>query len=310
MIHRVLFATDFSRDTLHARAYAAYWASTFGAPLKVLHVIQIYPMVVAPMADTVMVTSIQNEVSRRLEELVGELGRCGVQATGMQVCGIPSEEVAKAAGADGADLIVLGTRGLTGLEHVLLGSTAERVVKGAPCPVMTVRAASVAPSHERPIAIKHILVPIDFSDCSLDAVEYAIPLAKRFEASMTVLHVLEWASVGSDFGVAELAERTTLRKDADARVSDLAAVIRTQGVSVETVIRGGGAPADFVLECAGKRGADLIIMGTHGRRGLSRLFIGSEAEGVLRQATCPVITVKSPKFSPEHRRALTTAERS
>lgn len=86
-------------------------------------------------------------------------------------------------------------------------------------------------------------------------------------------------------------------KDTEARVSDLAAVIRAQGVSVETVIRGGGAPADFVLEGAGKLGADLIIMGTHGRRGLSRMFIGSEAEGVLREATCPVITVKSPKFT-------------
>lgn len=315
MIQRILFATDFSVGTLPARAYAAYWTSTFGAELKVLHVFETYPVLAAypmapnPMADTPMIESMQSEVSRRLDQLANELGRCGVRATSMQVRGIPSEEVIKAADADRADLIVLGTRGRTGLEHILLGSTAERVVKGAPCPVMTVRSALVAPSHDRPIAIKHILVPIDFSDCSLDALEYAIPLAKRFEAPVTIVHVLEWASVGVDFSVVDLAEGTKVRKETETRLSDLAAVIRAQGLSVETVIRSGGAPADFVLECAGERGADLIIMGTHGRRGLSRLLVGSVAEGVLRQAACPVMTVKTPKFSPEHQRVLATAGR-
>lgn len=315
MVQRILFATDFSLGALPARAYAAYWASTFGAELKVVHVFEAYPVLEAypmapnPMADTPVIKSIQNEVSRRLDQLANELGRCGVRASSMQVHGVPSEEVIKEAGADGTDLIVLGTQGRTGLEHILIGSTAERVVKGAPCPVMTVRSALVPPSHDRPIAIKHILVPIDFSDCSLDALEYAILLAKHFEASVTILHVLEWASVGLDFSVVDLAEGTRVRKETETRLLDLAAMIRAQDLSVATVIRGGGAPADFVLECAGERGADLIIMGTHGRRGLSRLFIGSEAEGVLRQAACPVITIKSPKFSPGHRRVLTAAGR-
>jgi nucleotide-binding universal stress UspA family protein len=301
MVHRILFATDFSTSTVHARAYAAYWAYSFGAELKVLHVLEMHPTVIYPMADARIIESAENEISRQLDQITSDLGRCGVRATGMQACGIPSEEVVKAAGKEAADFIVLGTRGRTGLAHILLGSTAARVVRGAPCPVMTVHSASTPPSHDIPIAIKHILVPIDFSDCSLDALEYAIPLAKRFEASVTILHVLEWVSVGLDFSVAELAEAATVRKQTESRVLEFAAVIRAQGLAAEAVIRGGGAPADFVLACAGERGADMIIMGTHGRRGLSRLFIGSVAEAVLRQTECPVITVKSPRFGPGHR---------
>jgi nucleotide-binding universal stress UspA family protein len=309
MFHRVIFATDFSRGALRAQAYAAHWAHSFGAELKVLHVLEMHPTVIYPMADARIIESAENEISRQLDQITNDLGRCGVRATGMKACGIPSEEVVKAAGKEAADFIVLGTQGRTGLAHILLGSTAERVVRGAPCPVMTVHSASTSPSHEMPIAIKHILVPIDFSDCSLDALEYAIPLAKRFEASVTILHVLEWVSVGLDFSVAELAERTRVRKDTESRVLECAAVIRAQGLAAEAVIRGGGAPVDFVLECAGERGADMIIMGTHGRRGLSRLFIGSVAEAVLRQTACPVITLKSPKFAPGYQRVLTAVGR-
>jgi nucleotide-binding universal stress UspA family protein len=230
-----------------------------------------------------------------------------VQATNWQALGIASEQLIDAARKEAVDLIVVGTQGRTGLEHILLGSTAERVMKGAPCPVMTVRSIGAAPSHDTPITIKQILAPTDLSDCSLDALEYTIQLAKQFKASVTILHVLEWVSVGLDFSAAEVAEGGRVRRETELRIVALADLIRAQGLRAEAVIRGGGAPADFVLELAGERGADLIVMGTHGRRGLSRLLIGSVSEGVLRQAACPVITVKSPKFAPGHHRVLTTA---
>ena len=307
MIHRILWATDFSAGSQHAQAYAAFLAHAYGAELKIIHVFEIYPSTLSadPGADPLLLEPIRNEISRTLDELAADAGRCGVQATSLHALGIASEQVIETARKEAVDLVILGTHGRTGLEHVLLGSTAERVVKGAPCPVMTVRSVGTAPTHETPISIKRILAPIDFSDCSLDALEYAIQIAKRLEAAVTILHVLEWASVGLDFSVAEVAESGRVRRDTESRVAGLADLVRTQGLTADAMIRGGGAPADFVLELAGERGVDLIVMGTHGRRGLSRLLLGSVAERVLRRAACPVITVKSPKFSPGHRRVMT-----
>jgi hypothetical protein len=90
--------------------------------------------------------------------------------------GIPSEEVLTAAQTEGTELIVVGTRGKTGLEHILLGSTAERIIRRAPCPVLTVpmdaQRAEGSSNTEKPSPTpKRILVPVDFSDCSLDAFE-------------------------------------------------------------------------------------------------------------------------------------------
>ncbi|MGH7233560.1 MAG: universal stress protein [Nitrospiraceae bacterium] len=312
MLHRILFATDFSQGARHAQAYAAFLAHAYSAELTIIHVFEIYPsaLYADPWSNPLLLEPLRDEISRNLDELAANVRRCGVQATNAHVIGIASEQLIETARNEAVDLIIVGTQGRTGLEHVLLGSTAERVVKGAPCPVMTVRSSGPAPSHDTPITIKRIVAPTDFSDCSLDALEYTIQMAKRFEASVTIVHVLEWASVGLDFSVAEVAEGGKVRKETERRIAELADVIRTQGLTAESVIRGGGAPADFVLELARERGADLIVMGTHGRRGLSRLLAGSVAEGVLRRSPCPVITVKSPKFSPGHRRVLNAAGRA
>ena len=84
--------------------------------------------------------------------------------------GIPSEEIRKAAESEDSDLIVVGTRGKTGLAHVLLGSTAERLIRTAPCPVLAVRMEQSC--EHRAVVLDRLLVPIDGSDCSLDALEY------------------------------------------------------------------------------------------------------------------------------------------
>ena len=109
--------------------------------------------------------------------------------------GIPSEEVITAARAEDSDLIVVGTRGKTGLAHVLLGSTDERVIRGAPCPVLAVRTESADNEDEgvlsRPVTLERILVPVDFSDRSLDALEYAVVVAQQAKASLMLLYVLE-----------------------------------------------------------------------------------------------------------------------
>jgi nucleotide-binding universal stress UspA family protein len=220
--------------------------------------------------------------------------------------GIPSEEVLAAAEAEDTDLIVVGTRGKTGLEHVVLGSTAERIIRTAPCPVLAVPAETQKAEGGRgvpnlSIALERILVPVDFSDCSLDALEYAVLVAQRAKAAVKLLHVLEPVSYGLDFTLLHVTKREQMREAVNGRLSALVSALTSAQVTSEFLVR-GGLPADSILETARAQPADMIVMGTHGRRGLSHAFCGSVAESVLRKARCPVLTVRSPKFHASHRR--------
>jgi nucleotide-binding universal stress UspA family protein len=214
--------------------------------------------------------------------------------------GIPSVQICAAATDYHADVIVMGTHGRTGLEHILLGSTAERVLTMAPCPVLTVRKPKGSEGrHTRgPIKFAHVTAPIDFSDCSVDALEYGIQMVRDFGASLTLLHVLEPVAYGDDGTLGRAAEPDQLDERIDSQLRAYVNAIQSAGVPVREAIR-GGVPADSILEFARASACDLIIMGTHGRRGISHVLRGSVAEAVLRRAPCPVLAVKSLKLTSD-----------
>ncbi|HET7058606.1 MAG TPA: universal stress protein [Nitrospiraceae bacterium] len=305
-LNRILFATDFSEGAARAQATAFFLASACRARLEFLHVFEYQPDAFpANVINDQVIDEIRAGVGRQLDELVSRATEQGLSASARQCMGIASEQIIEAATPLEADLIIVGTHGRTGLEHILLGSTAERVVKGAPCPVLTVRAGRSMEAAE-PIRICRILAPIDFSDCSLDALEYAVQVAKQFTAAVTLLHVMEWRTIGLNFSLADLAEGHKAREQVQCRVAELTNLFRSQGIEATYAIRGID-PADTIVDYALDQRVDLIIMGTHGRRGISRALAGSVAEAVLRRSHCPVLTVKSPKFRPDHGRVLTTA---
>ena len=308
MIKRILLATDFSRWAKRAEDYACALACSWRASLTVLSVAEFppglnpdYPVNQQYLADLL------KHASSQLVDLKGRAERRGIAVTTRVATGIPSEEVITAARAEDSDLIVVGTRGKTGLEHVLLGSTAERVIRGAPCPVLTVRMEPADNEDDgvlsRLVTLERILVPVDFSDCSLDALEYAVVVAQQSKASLMLLHVLEPVSYGLDFTLSHIRTREQVRESWTKRLEDLASSHQHSNVPVESRLR-GGLPADSILDSAQTLPCDLIIMGTHGRRGISHTISGSVAEAVLRKSLCPVLTVRSPKFGPGHRQAI------
>ena len=244
---------------------------------------------------------LMKRASSQLDDLKGRAEPRGIAITTRMATGIPSEEVIAAARAEGSDLIVVGTRGKTGLAHILLGSTAERVIRGAPCPVLAVRTEPADNEDEsalsRSVTLERILVPVDFSDCSLDALKYAVVVAKQAQASLMLLHVLEPVSYGLDFTLGQSRARHLEVETWTKRLEELAATHQHPDMVVESRLR-GGVPADSILDAAKTLPCDLIVMGTHGRRGISHTISGSVAEAVLRKAHCPVIAVRSQKFGP------------
>ena len=147
------------------------------------------------------------------------------------------------------------------------------------------------------------MAPVDFSSPSLDAVQYAIQVANHFGAKVTLLHVLEPIYYGAELGLQSVETEWQKWVHRRAQLGQLIGLICAIGLAAATILR-GGVPADSIIDYAKEEGCDLIVMGTHGRRGWSRLRFGSVAEAVLRQAPCPVLAVKSPKFAPGHRRVL------
>ncbi|HEV3240879.1 MAG TPA: universal stress protein [Casimicrobiaceae bacterium] len=158
---------------------------------------------------------------------------------------------------------------------------------------------------------RRILVPIDGSPTSNRGLDEAIGLASDQKAKICLLHVIDELvlSAGADGMVCLPSSYVdefirALRADGKALLAHAEARVRKRGIAVESVLQEtvGKPVADLIIKQAKKWDADLIVLGTHGRRGLSRVFMGSDAETVVRETTLPVLLVRSP-VSPRKRRA-------
>jgi len=269
-ITHLLLATDFSNWARRAEEYACVLAATWRIPLTVMTVLEFPPGMDPDYAvNKQYLTDRMHDASNRLAEFKERTRRRGIVTT----------------------------------THIALGSTAERVIRSAPCPVLAIPAPKDDRSTEESISLKRILVPTDLSDCSLDAVEYAAVVAVQSQASVELLHVLEPVYYGIDFAFEHADEREKKRKRVAQALEDLSANLSKAGVATKTCIR-GGMPSDTILEYLKTSASDLIIMGTHGRRGLSHLLAGSVTEAVLRRGTCPVLAVRNLPFGDSARRMI------
>ena len=142
--------------------------------------------------------------------------------------------------------------------------------------------------------IQKILVPVDFSQCSEHALDYAVELADKLGASVHVLSVIGIPS----YGVPELGVGITATM-MDNMIADnqaaLDALARPRKLDSKNLLIRAGDARDVILQTVEELGADLIVMGTHGRRGISRALLGSVAEMVVRTAAVPVLTVRGRK---------------
>jgi len=190
-----------------------------------------------------------------------------------------------------ADLVVVGSHGTTGFEHVMLGSIAERVLRTCPAPVLTVPPRATVTSR---LPMKRVLCPVDFSEPAKAAVRVALSIAQEGDAEITILHVadvprdepLTTRPIATPEFYAEY--EAAAREQLDALLADGAG----DWCRPRTLIRHGKAYREILAEAAASS-ADLIVIGVHGRNPLDLMLFGSTTNQVVRRATCPVLTVRS-----------------
>jgi nucleotide-binding universal stress UspA family protein len=141
-----------------------------------------------------------------------------------------------------------------------------------------------------------ILVPVDFSEGSHAALDYAVDLAAKLEAKLYILHVVALPGLGVPELGAALAPSVidSIVRDSEAELAKLADARRPNAQIADTLLRTGDA-RDVIIHTAEQIAADLIVMGTHGRRGVRRALLGSVAESVVRSSACPVLTIRGRK---------------
>jgi nucleotide-binding universal stress UspA family protein len=290
----ILVATDFSATATAAIDWAVELARQQGGSVELVHAITV-PLSIPGYVPSA--GNFQEEVTRaaeaRLAEAGATLGGTGVEIATFLDTGTPSQVILDRAEAISPLAIVLGTRGLTGLRHLLLGSTAQQVVHDAHCPVLAVHPGDFG-KHR---VIRTILVPTDFSPAAELAIATAHQLLAPLEqdARLILLHAFNLPVEYTAYGVIPTSlrymEDTGL--EAERRLYEAAQALQREGLVVETVAREGD-PAHVIAEEAEKRGVDLIAMGTRGLSGLRHLLLllGSNAERVVEYAPCPVMTIR------------------
>ncbi len=287
---KILVATDFSADAERALEVALALAQPTKSEVHLIHALEV---LVAPLAPYTM--SIPDDligVAREVGLRKLEAARRKVEARGLAtsaVLGSVPAALAVAARAReiGADLVVVGSHGHTGVKRFLLGSVAEHTVKESPVSVLTVRGEGHA---EAP---RTIVVGADFSAHSELAIALAADWARAFGAQ---LHLVNGLQLTLPF----LAPYEVTVPDAfidesyAAAGKKLAALAeKLAGIDVHTTVL-SAAPQDALDTLATRVKADLIVTGSRGLRGVKHALLGSVAERTLRHAPCSVLTVKAP----------------
>ena len=296
-IHSILASTDFSDEACAGTDYATHLAQKLRAAVLLVHVIEPFPAMEGMEAFPLLPSpsEMARQARLRLKKLAETNQEKSLRLATSVRTGKPFHGIIAAATERRADLIVMATHGYTGLDHALLGSTAERVVRHAPCSVLTVPAGAKYPGAGDGLRIAKILVPLDFSDTSKTALPWAVYLADSFGAQIVLFNVTEIFPIDHLMG-REMVNHaiTPMIEEARAaleRIADNLGATTDARVSTSVI---DGVPYKEICRAAQETHADLTVLTTHGHTGLKHLWLGSTAERVVRHARCPVLVVREP----------------
>lgn len=299
-LDRILCPVDQSDQSRRALDYAVAIARRYQASVRAVEIVAIglppadYPPAPAEFALT---PEVERRRAELLEAFVAPARRDGVTVEAVVRGGFVVEQILLEAEAYGADLIVVGTHGRSGVQRLVLGSVTEKILRRAACPVLTVPPrAAVEP--EEVVLPRTILCPVDFSDASLRALEYTLSLAQEtVGARVLLLHVVDWAAETWAAGThgAALADYTRARRQEAERLLRDAIPEAAREWCTPEILVAEGKPWREILRAARERGVELVVMGVLGRGAVDLTLFGSTTHHVVREALCPVLTVRAPK---------------
>lgn len=294
----VLCPIDFSETSVRATTYARAFATWYGAALTLLHVVPtldatIEPAVGLDEAERILLATTQDALLAEMRRVAGPTVE-GDRTSLVADSGVVHITILRHASTLPADLLVMGTHGRSGFNRLFLGSVTERVLRRAPCPVLTVPPAPGAGA-PLPVVFKNILCGVDFSPASLAALKWALELGRQSGGRVTVLHAIEFLHERepSPFLDLDLAKyhHHAIKRAGEWLHARLAGESQTW-CAIDEVVAVGRA-AQLLLSRSADGGADLIVVGAQGAGGIEVLLSGSTSQPVLRGATCPVLSVSA-----------------
>lgn len=296
-IRRILCPLDFSDVSRHALAHAITIGQWYRSRIVALHIgspmILLTPgMLFADASGGVLSGKTDRQtLEEQVRALLAPASAAGLETEVIVGEGNVAGCILDTAESLPADLLVIGTHGRGGFEHFALGSVAEKVLRKAKCPVLTIPPPAIDTSK---LPFTHVLCPVDFSDSSLAAVRFALSLAQESNARLTLLHVFEWpADEASARRVLETSEyHQQWEADTRRRLAALIPEDVSNWCAPESRLAFGKAYQQIVT-LAKSEHVDLVVMGVTGRNALDLMLFGSTTNQVVRQATCPVLTLRS-----------------
>lgn len=272
-IERILCPVDFSESSVRAYRYAQSLAWRLRAELVVQHIVELWQHPCAYYAASAQLfeefqNKLMADARRNLEQFINLSG--GAQPECLVQEGLATDAILSLARERSVGLIVMGTHGRRGFDRLTLGSVAERVLRHAACPVLAVRETA-----DDSAPIRRILCCVDFSANAERALEYALSLARAYDAEVTVLHVLD--DISSSAAASERLEK--LIPPASRGATKIHLEVRLERAYRET------------LQFAAEEHSDVIVTGVQGRHALDLAVFGSATHRVIQLGAAPVLAV-------------------
>ncbi len=304
-IKKIIWGTDGSKESEEALNYAVFLAKTFNS--------EIIGVSVIPMPEQLIdeyfrksqgevhdwTVKVNENIESRLTSISSELSSQGVSFKGVVLEGEPNKEIVGLARRERADLIVMGKRGHGLIGRILTGSNTLKVLRESSVPVVAVKKSEEG----RAIGIRNILVPLDINQKVDSALDYAVDLAERMNASISVLYVFKLVSYtnfeippivladvmeglmkSSSGELAKRVEKMKLRRRIRNREIDK--------LEINTEVIQGISTSATIVDYATNKNTDLIVINTHGKKGIKKFVLGSVAEKVIQESPCTVLTLK------------------
>ncbi len=306
-IKKIIWATDGSKESEEALNCARFLAQRFNSEIIGIYVIPMPQRLLYDYSrdpDSELYKWVEKAVENHKARLVLVAEKLGIQGLPFRaevLIGEPNEEIIRFTRGVKADLIVMGKRGLGLIDRMLIGSTTLKVLRESSVPVLAVKKRDEGST----IDIRNILVPLDIYEKVDSALNYAIDLAQKIKANISVVYAFRldtYTPIGFEtppnilnelmedllkFSSTELAKRVE-----EVKVKRGIRNKESTKLEINTEVVEGLSPSMSIVEYATSKNTDLIVINTHGRKGIKRFVLGSIAEKVIQESPCAVLGMK------------------